>query len=204
VKYIEARKPKGKAIFGEDPPVHCSARRGYDFVEPTTGKITSKWTDGAPAVVRNSFGKGNCVFISAHDLGRCYGARERKGITERFPVYKKFYPGIREFVSGLAREALAAKGKELPFAVENCPNEVETVMRLQNVDGGERRILHLLNYAFEAPVQGVKIEIPIQNDTPRIFYPIDGKPVPFERKGDRGAFVVRDFDVHEAIVIEKE
>ena len=204
VKYLETRKIKGKATFGEDPPVHCSGRRGYDFVEATTGKVTSKWTDGAPAVVRNSFGKGQCVFISARDLGRCFGARERQGIKERFPVYKKFSPGLRKFVSGLAREALAAKGLELPFAVENCPNEVETVMRLQDVDGRQRRILHLLNYAFEEPVQGVGIEIPVHKGTPKIFYPADGKPVPFERKGDRAAFEVRDFDVHEAIVIEEK
>ena len=203
VKYVETRKSEGNATFGEDPQVHCSSRQGYDLVEPKTGKVTSKWTDGAPAVVTNSFGKGNCVFITARDLGRCFGGRERQGITERFPVYKKFATGLREFVSGLVLEALESKGKTLPFMVKDCPDEVETVMRVQTVEGGERRILHLLNYAFEEPVQGVKIEIPIHKETPKIFYPADGKSVTFELKEGKAAFVVRDFDVHEAIVIEE-
>ena len=202
VKYVETRKSDGGATFGEDPAVRCSSRRGYDVVEATTGKVASEWGDGAPAVVTNTFGKGNCVFITARDIGRSFSGRERKGITERFPVYKKFSAGLREFVAGLTVEALKAKGKGLPFEVRNCPNEVETVMRLQDVDGGTRRILHLLNYAFEEPVQGVKIELPVGKGTPKVFYPTDGEPVVFERKGDKIGFVVRDFAVHEAIVVE--
>lgn len=204
VRYVETTKAAKNATFGEAPEVSYLYGRACDVIEPTTGTVVSKWAGGAPAVVTNSFGKGRCVFISARDLGFCYSGKSRPGGGDRIPVHKKFYPGVREFVSHILLEALKAKGQEPTLFASNCPDEVETVIRVQNIDGKPRRMLHLLNYSFNEPIQGVGVELPGLGDEPlSVFYPVDNQPVRFQRKGDRIAFTVRDFDVHEVIVIEK-
>lgn len=205
VKYVETVRAPKDATFGEDPKVSYLYGRLCDIVEPMTAAVVSKWSTGEPAVVTNSFGKGRCVFICAHELGLCYSGTSRPGMSDRVPVHKKFYPGVRELVSKLVLDGLKARGQAPSLLVRNCPDEVETVIRVQNVDGVQRRMLHLTNYSFTEPIQGVEIELLApENQKLKLFYPVDNAPVEFKRKADRIAFTVRDFEVHEVIVIEPE
>jgi len=203
VKYVKTVKAPKEATFGEDPEVSYLYGRLCDIVEPTTGAVVARWTTGEPAVVTNPFGQGRCVFLSARDLGRCYSGTARPGVGDRIPVHKKFHPGVRELISKLILDGLKAKGEAPALLVRNCPDEVETVIRVQNVEGVKRRMLHLTNYSFTEPIHGVEIELLApKNQKLKLFYPVDDEPVIFERKGDRIAFTVRDFEVHEVIVIE--
>lgn len=204
VRYMGTAPAGERASFGQDPVVHYASRRLRDIVEPTTGRVVSRWMDGIPAVVVNTFGNGACTFISTRDLGLCYEGRTRRGIADRIPVHKKFYPGVRDFVREVTLRALKARGKEPLFFVRNCPDEVETVMRVQNGRGSERRILPL-ELLSDRGDKWVATELPVREDEElKVFYPVDEKQLDFERRGNRVSFKVREFDVHEAIVTERK
>ena len=90
------------------------------------------------------------------------------------------------------------------FLVDNCPKEVEVVVRTQ--PDKKRLILHLLNYNAHRldAVGGVKVKVLVG---PRrrlsAFYPKDGRSITYEREGDYISFDVREFSVHEMVVIEQ-
>jgi hypothetical protein len=203
VKYVRTAQAGDGATFGDDIPVSYPRGFAFDVVEPAGGTVVARWKTGEPAVVRNIFGKGSTLFLSARDLGLCYQGIPRKGITERFPVHKRFLPGVREFLTKSAQDVLQSAGRPTPFRVMNCPDEVETVIRLQGDGRPIRRVLHLLNYGFNEPVSGVRFEIPALPQGASVFYPVDGKKVEFVTDGAMTRFTVRDFDVHEMVVIEE-
>jgi hypothetical protein len=88
--------------------------------------------------------------------------------------------------------------------VSNCPDIVETVLRTQTAN--RRVMLHLLNYqAFPeyVPADGIPISLrPPSLKGLKVFYPVDGAPIPFKVDGDRITFTVRHFSLHELVVVE--
>jgi hypothetical protein len=205
VRYVGTRE-SGRTSFGAAPQVTYRERRYFDEVVPTSGKVGATWEDGRPAVVVNAFGRGRCMFVAARDLGNCCNRKKRGHDGPRWylETHKQYWPGVREFLSGLVIEGLEQQGAELPFTVGNCPPYVETVMRVQDTDGGMRRLLHLLNYSFNEPVTGVEIEMPAapEEGAPRVFYPEDGHEAEARVEDGRLHIAVRDFNVHELIVVE--
>ena len=114
-----------------------------------------------------------------------------------------FWTGARELIEGAVRGALKAASGELPFELTNCPLTVEAVMMPQR--DKRRLILQLLNHEDQsAPVSGlhVKVRRP-STDGVKVFYPTDGEQIRPEIGAETVGFVVRDFKVHEAVVIER-
>jgi len=166
---------------------------GYDRVEPTTGRVVAQWAAGEPAVITNSYGKGKSLFMTATYPGLSYTARG-------FQYH--FWSGARELLARAVEGALRATGEELPFAVADCPESVEIVVRTQSEK--RRWVLHLLNYDDKSPaVTGVRVRVrPPSTRKVELFYPNDEQAVDFTQQGDTIAFGVRDFEVHEVVVIQ--
>jgi len=165
----------------------------YDLVSPTTANIIAKFNNGDPAILINRYYKGKSIFLTPVKLGLCFqGSKSTEG------MFKDYYPGIRELISKLT--VFALKGEELPFIISNCPKDVECIMRTQP----NRYILHLLNYADEEPVKGVEIELNIPSlKRIKLFYPEDDQRIEYKKLNNKKiAFKLRDFDVHEMVVIE--
>ena len=166
---------------------------GFDVVEPTTAKTVAVWRSGEPAIVTNAYGKGHVIFLTATYPGLSH--------TKRGFRYK-FWPGTRELLASAVRGALEAAEGTLPFEVNNCPSTVEVVMRRQT--DKSRYILHLLNYDDKSPpVRGVEVTVRRPaGESVTAFYPTDGARI--EPKYGPGTvnFTVRDFEVHEAAVVQ--
>ena len=171
-----------------------------DQVRPGSGQVVLAWSNGAPAVIENTFGKGRCVFVTARDLGLNYTGENAGPERRAFNVYKTYSPGVVEFVRGLVTRELAAANRPLPFTARNVPGEVEIAVRVQ--PGSGRRVVHLLNYGYRTPVAGAIVAVPA-GDAARVFYAADGQAVDGRRQDGRLEFTVRNFDVHEAIVVEE-
>jgi len=185
---------------------------GYDVVKPSTGEVVAVWEDGRPAVVVNEYGKGRCVFFAASAPGSCHIARQ---IVE-FAGLRDFYPGIREFLAAAVQGGLKATGTPPPHRVENCPLAVEVELKCQYDDAGifsyypdtsqppRRYILHLLNYDLgQETVSGVRAAVRVRDrEVVSVSYPFDDKAVQWERDGEYVKLSVRDFGLHECVVVE--
>jgi hypothetical protein len=167
----------------------------YDVVSPTTAKIIARFNNGDPAILLNDYHRGKTIFLTSGKLGLCFhGSKTMKG------MYKNYYSGVRELLNKLIVYGLKEKNEELPFIVRNCPQDVECVMRTQP----DRYILHLLNYADKEPVSGVEIEVKVPSvEGLKVFYPVDNKKLEYNKTGNnRIGFRLKDFNVHEMVVIE--
>ena len=185
---------------------------GYDKVEPSAAEVLATWDDGSPAVLANQYGKGRCIFFTAATPGCCHIARQ---IVE-FPALRDFYPGIPEFIHSAVQGGLAVTASPRPFKVENCPLAVEVELKCQYDDAGifsyypdttqppRRHVLHLLNYDLgQELVSGVRAAVRVpESKKLRVFYPFDDAEVEWRRDGDYVVFDVRDFGLHECVVIE--
>jgi HEAT repeat protein len=180
---------------------------GYDAVEPVSAKVAAVWeATQEPAVLVNDFGKGKSVFISAIYPGLCHLERAWGEV----PLLRLYYPGVRELLGSAAQGGINAAGERSPVSVSNCPLHVEVNLKTQGFrpsifnPAKKRLILHLLNYdETQRPVRKVDARVSVPPDAdPRVFYPDDGTTVRFKRDGDSVSFRVRDFDIHEVIVLE--
>ncbi|MFA6715053.1 MAG: ThuA domain-containing protein [Victivallaceae bacterium] len=177
---------------------------GYDLVKPTgRGKLVARWEDGNPALIINDYGKGKVVFCTASGLGFCCDKykNNENGYYSDF-INSRYLSGIGDFFANVVIAGLKNRKKSLPFRMINCPGHVETVMKRK----GGNYILHLLNYdPAGKTVKGVSAEICVPAaGKPKIFYPADKTAVPYLLKEGRICLKVRNFDVHEMIVIQYE
>jgi len=197
--YVETRTLDKVSLKGE---VEYSG--ACDVVRPASAETVAFWPDGSPAVLTHAFGKGSCVLVTARDLGLCYTSETRGAERSCFNVYKTYTAGVVNFVRGLVLEALRAAGQRPPFEVHNCPAEVEVSVRVQQTQAGPRRIVHLLNYGFRTPVRGVRVALPAApGKEVSVFYPVDGQEVSSRSAKGDVEFTIRDFNVHEAVVVEE-
>jgi len=179
--------------------ISFSTDSGYDLVEPTTGEVLATWGNGDPGMIKNSYGKGGSLFITSIYPGlHCKTAEVRV-----FPLRRDFYPGVRELLAEAVKGGLKLTNAEIPFVVENCPKEVEVVIRTQ--PDKKRFMLHLLNYnAHKADkVEGVKVKVLIPSSKRlNVFYPEDNQKIAHMKEGNYISFIIRDFSVHEMVVVE--
>jgi hypothetical protein len=172
---------------------------GVDLVEVTTGRVLAEWEDGSPAVVENAFGKGACVFLSPV----CPGLSHVTSGWNVDDLYKDYWPGARELIAGCVCRGMGHAGVEVPVAVSNCPQRVEVGLRLQ--EHRNRWIVHLLNYDPKLTVvQGVELHVAVPStDGLSVYYPHPERAqAAWTASGDRIALKVRDFSIHELLVLQ--
>jgi hypothetical protein len=171
---------------------------GHDRVTIKKATVLATWQDGEPALMSNQFGKGSCLFWTPTYPGLSHTASG----WEMYSNYFRFWPGTRELVENMIRGGLADSEARLPVEAANCPTEVELTVRTQ--DEHNRWIVHLLNYDTELDrVRGVAITVrPPSLRGLRVFYPDTNERIPFVRGTSDIRFLIRDFDVHEMIVVE--
>jgi len=186
-------------ILGDLKPgsaVTYDAQRTYDKVEPTTGKVTAKFDTGDPALIVKSAGKGRSIFLAARKIGMAYEGAKYAGETKNH--FKDYFPGVRELITNVVVQSLKAAGQELPFTA-TCDKNVEVAARTQQ----NRLIVHLTNYTYRTPITGAGVQVRVPaNEELRVFYPVDGAEVGHTIDEGAVTFTVRDFDVHEAVVVE--
>jgi len=148
-------------------------------------------------VTKNKCGRGKVIFISANKLGLCYEGCSYKGIERQ--LCKEYFPGVREFIARIVCEALKERESFLPFEVSSCPEMVEVIMKKQP----GRYILHFTNYGYKHPVRNVGIEVIVPSaGKAKVFYPEDNQRIRIRKGPEKIGFKIRDFDVHEVVVIE--
>jgi len=179
--------------------VEYELRQGFDSIDLTTGRAVGVWPDGDPAVVENKFGEGKCILIAATWPGLSHTGRA----TTVDPLYRDFWEGARELISGCVSRGLEMAGVVLPLQVENCPKQVEVGLRIQ----AEKRrwVVQLLNYdPGIAVVKDVVVKVrPPSLERMRVHYPYPAREhVAYETEDEEIRFTVRDFDIHEIVVIE--
>ena len=143
-----------------------------------------------PALAVNSYGKGRVAYFSG-DLGSALN-------TFRQPESFRL---VHNIVRGLSR---------LPVKFENSPASVEAVWRSQ--DGGERLLLHLMNFSAETPrpvsrvipLRDLRVSVPGLGKARRVFSLVRPQELAAGRdaNGDL-SFVVPRLDEYEVVVIEK-
>ena len=145
-------------------------------------------------------GKGRCFVWTATYPGLCHTASG----WEMYANYFRFWPGVRELVASMVRGGLAEAGAKLPAEMSNCPTEIELTVRTQ--DEHRRWMLHLLNYDTELDrVRGCAMTVrPPSMKGLRVFYPDTNTPISFVQGDDEIRFIVRDFGVHEMVVVGYE
>ena len=192
----------GDALLGDLKPeatVTYDARRQYDKVQPTTGKVLAKFDTGDPAVIVNTTGKGRALLLAARKIGMAYEGAMYAGETKNH--FKDYFPGVRELMTNVVVNGLAAAGHALPV-IASCDKNVEVIVRTQP----KRYIVHLTNYTYRTPVSGASLRVSVPGGkVSKVFYPTDGVPLDCDEE-ELGTieFRARDFDVHEAIAVEWE
>ena len=171
--------------------------RAFDTIQPEKAEVVGRWQNGEPAVTKNKCGRGKVIFISANKLGLCYEGCSYKGIESQ--LCKEYFPGVREFIARIVCEALKERESFLPFEVSSCPEMVEVIMKKQP----GRYILHFTNYGYKHPVRNVGIEVIVPSaGKAKVFYPEDNQRIRIRKGPEKIGFKIRDFDVHEVVVIE--
>jgi len=171
---------------------------GCDVVKLTTGKALGVWEDGSPAVVENTYGDGACLFLCPIVPGLSHVA---SGYTVD-DLYKDYWPGARELIAGCVRRGLEFRDTQPLVTARNCPKQVELGVRFQ--PRHNRWIVHLLNYDPKLPVvRGVELKVNIRESRGvHAYYPFPQKAfVERATEDERNVLKVRDFSVHELIVL---
>jgi len=174
--------------------------QGYDSLKLTSGKVVGAWEDGTPAVIENRFGAGGCIFIAATWPGLSHTGRA----TTIDPLYRDFWDGARELLAGCVKRGLEITGVTVPLEVENCPKQVEVALRTQ--EDKKRWIIQCLNYDPKLSVvkdMVVKVRPPSLSNLKAYYpYPARENLVYKELAGGVVEVKVRNFDIHEIVVME--
>ncbi|MDD5679541.1 MAG: HEAT repeat domain-containing protein [Kiritimatiellae bacterium] len=196
VKIGKADASLGTMKAGDE--ISLSTATGYDLVKPTTATVLASWDNGDPGILKNVFGKGTVVMVTSIYPGSRCAWRELRV----FPLWRDFEPGVREFFDQSVGSALESSNTARSLAVENCPATVEVVVRTQA--GNNRLVVHLLNYKSyqNEAITGVKVNVRMPAPVVKAFYPKDGQVAPCTANGEYATFRVRDFSIHEMIVLE--
>jgi hypothetical protein len=173
---------------------------GYDVVKPVGARVVGEWDDGTPAVLEHRYGAGHVIFITA-----CYPALSHQ--TRDWTVdnlYNEYWSGMRELLAGCVRRGLELAGAELPIEASNCPLTVDVVVKRQ--EQNRRWMVHLLNMDEKnGLIKDVKIKVKPPYAAKAVYYAYpDRHEVDFVARDGMVEFVVRQFDVHEMIVVEWE
>ncbi|NLE66066.1 MAG: hypothetical protein GX608_01430 [Lentisphaerae bacterium] len=172
---------------------------GYDKVKPGTAEVLAKFAGGDPALTVNKVGKGLCYFWTPIYPGMCHATSG----WEMQPNYMDFWPNVRELLSAMVRGGLSYAKADLPVDVSNVSKEVEVTVRQQ--PGHNRWIVHLLDYdPKSASVKGAAITLhpPAGGEVRRIFHPDTGTDVKFTVTDAGVTANLRDFKVHDMVVVE--
>ncbi|MDD5677108.1 MAG: HEAT repeat domain-containing protein [Kiritimatiellae bacterium] len=171
---------------------------GYDVVKVTQGKSVATWEDGSPAIVENRCGKGLSIFLAPIYPGLSY--KSVRWTVD--PLYFEYWDGAKELIGATVKRGLEFAQAELPLEVANCPFYVEAALRIQKKRN--RAMVHLLNIDSKVNlVRGVDVKLRLGKSIEDIYYPYPTREkVKWTIAGDDVKFKVRDFDVHEMIVVE--
>ena len=119
------------------------------------------------------------------------------------PNRHDFWPNVREVLTAMVRGGLAAQSASLPVEVIEVSKEVEVTLRQQPAEN--RWMVHLLNYDPRLDlVKGPQLTVhpPAGRSVKRMFYPDTKTEVTFS-PGESGATArLRDFEVHDMLVVE--
>ena len=173
---------------------------GYDRVTPTAGtEVLAAFADGDPAVTLARFGAGACYFWTPIYPALCYVGSEYENDANK----KDFWPNVREILAAMVRGGLARQGATLPVDVTGVSKEVEVTVREQ--PERHRTMVHLLDYdTGRELVKNATIVIhpPGDRTAQRVFYPDTHTALPFTVTPAGLTASLRDFSVHDMLVIE--
>ena len=172
---------------------------GYDRVKPASAETLAKFANGDPALTVNKVGKGLCYFWTPIYPGMCHVTAG----WEMQPNVMDFWPNARELLAGMVRGGLAFAKATLPVDVSNVSRDVEVTVRQQ--PGKNRWMVHLLDYDPKSPsVKGAAMTLhpPSGRSVARIFYPDTGTEVGFSVTDAGVAAKLRDFEIHDMVVVE--
>ncbi|MDD5677396.1 MAG: HEAT repeat domain-containing protein [Kiritimatiellae bacterium] len=172
---------------------------GYDKVTPASAEVLAKFVNGDAALTVNKVGKGICYFWTPIYPGLCHV----ESGWEMQPNDIDFWPNVRELLAAMVKGGLAHGKASLPVDVSGVSKQVEVTVRQQPEHN--RMIVHLLNY--DAKVDLVKsphmtVHPPDGQTVKRIFYPDTGTELKFSASQQGVDVIMRDFDVHDMVVIE--
>ena len=174
---------------------------GYGKAKPVSAQVLAAFGNGDPALTVNRVGKGLCFFWAPNYPGLCHIASEWQISPNRYD----FWPNVRELLAAMVRGGLAHQGAALPVEVTGISKEVEVTVRQQPEH--DRWMVHLLDYDTKSSgVKGATLTVnqPIGRAVRRMFYPDTDTKLKLEVKDGRAIATMRDFEVHDMLVIEWE
>ncbi|MFA5646478.1 MAG: alpha-amylase family protein [Candidatus Ratteibacteria bacterium] len=201
ISYQGWKNVSGTIIISPDSTIETEKERklGADLqslnIRVSTGQEIATWKEGGSAIVVNNYGRGRCVYISANNLGETdYGW----GSVRNGSLYRVFKSDILNLFRDIITSTVP-----LPFTVENCPLEVEVTL---NTQGEKRYILHLLDYRPKEMVKNCRlfITLPKEKKAVAVFYPDDNLKSEYQVTEKGILITIRDFQVHEMLVVEYE
>ena len=172
---------------------------GYDRTKPTTAEVLATFANGDPALTVNKVGKGLCYFWTPLYPGLCHVTSD----WEMFPNALAFWPNVRELLAAMIKGGLANQQAALPVEVSGVSKEVEITVRQQPENS--RWMIHLLDYDTKsAGVKGATLFVnpPAGKTVKRMFYPDTNTEVTFSPAESGAHARLRDFEVHDMVVIE--
>ena len=174
---------------------------GYDKVKPGSAAALAKFANGDPALTVNKVGQGLCYLWTPIYPGLCYVSSE----WEMQPNRLDFWPNVRELLAAMVQGGLSHQGAALPVEVTGVSKEVEVTLRQQPEHS--RWMVHLLNY--DPNLERVKrprliVHPPAGRAVKRMFYPDTDTSLKFKASGDGVTARMRDFEVHDMLVVEWE
>ncbi|MDD5597719.1 MAG: HEAT repeat domain-containing protein [Victivallaceae bacterium] len=187
-------------FFSKSRPIEYNLSYGYDRINPKTATVMGTWQNSKePALTINKYGKGWCLLVTATYPGLMWKPGRKIYL---WTLFKHFLPGVKEFLAEATRFALHLSGAKPAFLVENCPWHVEGLIKLQPEKN--RMMFQLLNYdERKFPIKNVKAKVAVPSKHKiKVFYPDNGRKISYKLEGDYIVFPVRDFDIHEAVVVE--
>ena len=193
----------GAALPGLAPGAVCEYDMplGYDKVKPTTAETLAAFANGDPAVLLNKVGTGLCYFWTPIYPGLCHVASEWENDANR----KDFWPNAREILAAMVKGGLAHQQANLPVEVAGVGVETEVTVRQQ--PDRNRMMVHLLNYDSRLDmVKSPRLTVhpPAGKTVKRIFYPDTDTPVAFTTTDTGVTAALRDYQVHDMVVVEWE
>ena len=206
VKSIGLYKTADKAsplLPGIAPGMACEYDMplGYDKVKATSAETLATFANGDPALTVNPVGKGVCYLWTPVFPGLCHTVSGWEMHANKFD----FWPGTRELLAAMVKGGLARQDASLPAEVIGVSREVEVTLRRQPEHN--RMMVHLLDYDTKSDgVKGAEMiaHAPEGKTVKRVFYPDTDTDVKFAAAGGRAAAKLRDFEVHDMVVVEWE
>jgi len=157
------------------------------------------WTNGAVAVAVNMVGRGRVMSVGAEKFGWCYDAVDYVRIPRyNIPSARRFRPEVLAALQGMIR--VAANGRETDWLLQQIHTSPDVGVTVRAQPG--RYVMHLINYGSVTNAQ-VDLRLPPKTEGSLVaFYPADMSRAEMTVKGRDVCVTVRDFDVHEAVVIQ--